>query len=155
MIDTPQPARTDEQLTAVIHLAVQRDEISQVMDAAIAEVMSALAHQGVAPAGPCFSYHLRRPTDSFDFEVGFPVGTAIAPIGRVRMSKLPAAQVVRTVYRGAYEGLGAAWGEFGAWIDTEGLKVQDRFWESYALGPESSPDPNQWCTELNRLLLES
>jgi len=59
------------------------------------------------------------------------------------------------VYRGAYAGLGAAWGAFGAWVESEGLKAQDVFWESYTSGPESSPDPEKWCTELNRPLLES
>jgi effector-binding domain-containing protein len=58
------------------------------------------------------------------------------------------------VYRGPYEGLGAAWGELGAWIESEGLGVQDVFWESYIVGPESSPDANDWRTQLNRRLLD-
>lgn len=152
MIDTPQVTHSKEQLTAVIHLTVTWAEIRQVMGPAIAEVLSTLAAQGLAPAGPCFSYHLRRPTETFDFEVGFPVGTSIAPAGRVKMSTLPAAKVVRTVYRGDYEGLGAAWGEFCAWIEAAELSVQDRFWETYSSGPESSSDPSQWCTELTRPL---
>ena len=40
-----------------------------------------------------------------------------------------------------YEGLGDAWGEFGTWIDAEGLTVAPNLWESYVTGPESSPDP--------------
>lgn len=154
MIGTPEIVYTDEQLTAVIHLIVPCAEIVNVMEPAIAEVLTVLAAQGVAPAGPCFSYHLKRPSDTFDFEVGFPVSGAIIPAGRVRMSKLPAAKVVRTIFRGNYEGLGAAWGEFCAWIVAEGLTVQDRFWECYALGPETNPDPEQWRTELIRLLAE-
>jgi len=53
MIDRPQQVHTDEQLTAVTHLRVPCNEISQVMDSAISEVISAPADQGVAPAGPC------------------------------------------------------------------------------------------------------
>jgi effector-binding domain-containing protein len=68
------------------------------------------------------------------------------------MSKLPAAKIVRTTYRGGYEGLGAAWGEFCVWIETEGLNAQDSLWECYLSGPESSPDPDKWRTELNRPL---
>ena len=68
------------------------------------------------------------------------------------MGKLPAVNIVRTVYQGAYEGLAAAWGEFCAWIEAEGLNAQDSSWESYLLGPDSNPDPNQWRTELNRPL---
>lgn len=153
MLETPHIIHTGEQLTAVIHLTVSRAEISQVMGPAMAEVSSTLAAQGIAPAGPCFSYHLRIPTDSFDFEVGFPVKQPVTPAGRVKMSSLPAQKVARTVYHGGYEGLGPAWGELIAWVDGQGLEAQDRLWESYTSGPEASPDPAQWCTELNRPLV--
>ena len=153
MLVTPQFIQTDEQLTAVIHLIIPRAEISHVMEPAIAEIMSTIAAQGVALAGPCFSYHHKRPIDTFDFEVGFPVSWPITPAGRVKMSKLPAAKIVRTTYQGRYEGLGAAWAEFCAWIETEGLNAQDSLWECYLSGPESSPDPDKWRTEPNRPLI--
>jgi len=152
MLDTPQFIQTVEQLTAVIYLIIPRAEISNVMGSAIAEIMSTIAAQGVALAGPCFSYHHKRPTDTFDFEVGFPVSRPITPAGRVKTSKLPLAKIVRTTYQGGYEGLGAAWAEFCAWIETEGLNAQDSLWECYLSGPESSPDPDKWRTELNRPL---
>jgi effector-binding domain-containing protein len=152
MLDNPNIIQTEEQLTAVIHLTIPRAEIQNVMGAAIAEVMSSIAAQGIAPIGPCFSYHLKIPSDIFDFEVGFPVNTSIRPIGRVKASKLPAAKIACTIYHGGYEGLGAAWGEFCAWIETEGLSAQDCLWESYTSGPESSPDTAKWTTTLNRPL---
>ncbi|HEY8034263.1 MAG TPA: GyrI-like domain-containing protein [Methylobacter sp.] len=152
MIDTPQLIQTEEQLTAVIHLTVPRAEISNVMGPAIAEIMSAIAAQGAAITGPCFSYHQKRPTDIFDFEVGFPVSQPITPTGRVKMNKLPAVKVVRTIYQGGYEGLGAAWCEFCKWIEAEGLNVQESLWECYLTDPDSNPDPDTWRTELNRPL---
>lgn len=152
MLETPKIMQTDEQLTAVIHLTIPRAEISEVMGPAIAEIMSTIAAQGVTLADPCFSYHQQRPSDRFDFEVGFPVSRPITPAGRVKMSKLPAAKVVRTIYQGGYEGLGAAWGEFCAWIEAEGLNAQDSLWECYLSGPELNPDPDTWRTELNRPL---
>lgn len=154
MLDTPQIIQTDEQPTAVIHLTVPRAEIGEVMGPAIAEIISSIAAQGSTIAGPCFSYHQNRPSDVFDFEVGFPVDRPITAVGRVKMSKLPAAKVVRTIYQGGYEGLGAAWGEFCAWIESEGLNVQGSLWECYLSGPESGPDPDKWHTELNRPLTE-
>lgn len=122
------------------------------MGPAIAEIMFTIAAQGVTLAGPCFSYHQKRPSDTFDFEVGFPVSRPITPAGRVKMSKLPAAKIVRTTYQCGYEGLGVAWSEFCAWIETEGLNAQDSLWECYLSGPESSPDSDKWRTELNRPL---
>ena len=67
-------------------------------------------------------------------------------------SSLPAVRVVRTIYRGPYEGLGAAWGEFDAWITGSGFVVVEELWEYYAKGPESGPDTSKWETELVRPL---
>ena len=149
MLDKPYVTLTEEQLTAVVHLRVSRDEIKDVMDVAIQEVLSALAAEGVKPTGPCFSFHFKRPTDTFDFEVGFPVGSAVVPRGRVKMSTLPAGMVACKVYRGPYEGLGAAWGQLFAWMESERLSGKGSLWESYVSGPESTPDPQNWRTELN------
>ena len=153
MLEEPRILSTEEQQTAVISLCVARAEIASIMGPAMAEVSSALAAQGIVPAGPCFSYHLRMPSDSFDFEVGFPVVRPVIPVGRVRTSMLPATRVARTVYHGGYEGLGAAWGEFIAWVEGRGLETQDRLWECYISGPESSLDSARWRTELNRPLM--
>ena len=90
----------------------------------------------------------------FDFEIGVPVTAPVAAAGRVKAGELPATRVARTVYRGPYEGLGAAWGEFDAWIAAEGYKTAPDLWECYVAGPESSPDPGSWRTELNRPLAD-
>jgi effector-binding domain-containing protein len=59
---------------------------------------------------------------------------------------------MRTTYHGGYEGLGAAWGEFCNWIDAQEIPVRESLWESYLAGPESSPNPEDWRTELSRPL---
>lgn len=153
MLDRPEVLQIGAKKTVVISLVVPRAEIRQVMGPAIAEILAALSAQGLTPAGPLFSYHKKRPTEMFDFEVGFPVNTPIAAVGRVKMSELPAATIARSCYRGDYEGLAAAWGEFCAWLESESLPVQDSLWECYLVGPESGPDPDQWRTELNRPLV--
>ncbi|MBL8796456.1 MAG: GyrI-like domain-containing protein [Planctomycetia bacterium] len=153
MIDAPHLTDTVAQQTAVIRLTIPRSEIQQVMGPAIGEVMSTLAAQGVAPAGPVFSHHFRMSPDIFDFEVGVPVRQAVTPVGRVSASQLPAARVARTVYHGPYEGLGAAWGQFGDWLAANGHQPTANLWECYVFGPESSPDPAAWRTELNRPLV--
>jgi len=153
MIDPPHITETAAQQAAVIHLTIPRSEIQQVMGPAIGEVMSALAAQGIAPAGPVFSHHFRMSPDVFDFEVGVPVSKAVVAAGRVKPGQLPAGKVARTVYRGSYEGLGAAWGEFCSWLEAHGHKSAPNVWECYVSGPESSPEPANWRTELNRPLL--
>ena len=150
MIDTPHIAQTAAQHTAVIRLTVPRAEIQHVMGPGYREVMAAVAAQGIAPAGPWLTHHLRMDPDTFDFEICVPVATPISAAGRVQPGRLPAATVARTVYRGRYEGLSAAWGEFMAWIAAQGHAPAPDLWEIYVAGPESSPDPANWRTELNR-----
>jgi len=152
MIDAPSITQTTAQPTAVVHLTIPKDAIQREMGPARDEVMRALAAQGATPSGPWFSRHFRMDPSVWDFEVGVPVKAPIAPTGRVTNSALPAARVARTNYRGGYEGLGAGWGEFEAWISKEGLRPDGSLWEIYATGPESGADPLGWCTELSRPL---
>lgn len=152
MLDKPAILQTAAQPAAVIRLTVPRAEIRTVMGPAHRELMAAVAAQGIAPAGPWFTHHFRHPTDTFDFEIGVPVAAPITTAGRVQPGELRAATVARTVYRGPYEGLAAAWGEFMAWIAAQGHAPATDLWECYVAGPESGPDPAAWRTELNRPL---
>lgn len=150
MIDAPQIIQTTAQLTAVIHLNIPRDEIRHVMGPGIGELMSTLAAQGVTPTGPWFSHHLRMAPDVFDFEISVPVASPVTAAGRVKPGLLPATTLARTVYRGPYEGLGSAWSEFDQWLAAQGHTPASDLWECYVAGPESSPDPSSWQTQLNR-----
>jgi len=152
MLDKPRIVQTGAHLTAIIRLTIPREKIRSVMGPGIAELMAAVAAQGMVPAGPVFSHHLRMDPGIFDFEIGVPVTAAVSAAGRVTASQLPAATVARTVYHGPYEGLGSAWGEFNAWITAEGHSPAPDLWECYVAGPESNPDPANWRTELNRPL---
>ena len=84
MIDTPQIIQTAAQRTAFIHLIVTPEEMQRCFGATIGELMSVLAAQGIAPAGPIFAHHLRRPMDTFDFELSVPVSAPVKPAGRVQ-----------------------------------------------------------------------
>lgn len=154
MIDVPTTTLTNERPTAVVRHTVRRAEIQKVMGPAIGAVMAAVSAQGIGPAGPVYSRHFRMDPAIFDFEVGVPVSAQakVKPTGAVVASSLPAVQVVRTIYRGPYEGLGAAWGEFDKWIAAHRLVVTGEYWEYYAKGPESGPDATTWETELVRPL---
>jgi hypothetical protein len=37
-------------------------------------------------------------------------------------------------------------------MQSKGLKTADDLWELYSVGPQSSPDPATWRTELNKPL---
>jgi effector-binding domain-containing protein len=153
MIDTPLITKTTARQTAIIHLTIPRSEMRTVMGPGIAEVLAAVKAQGIGPAGPWFTHHLNMDPATFDFEICVPVTAPVAAVGRVKPGQWPATKVARTVYRGPFEGLGAAWGEFDAWIKANGHTPGTDLYECYVAGPESSPDPANWRTELNRPLI--
>jgi effector-binding domain-containing protein len=152
MIDEPKVVTSDSQRTAVIHLTIPRDRIQQEMGPGFNELMSTLKAQGITPTGPSFSHHLRMDPAVFDFEIGVPVSAEVKPAGRVKPGQLPAARVARTTYRGGYEGLGPAWGEFDTWLKAQGHATADDLWEVYTAGPETGNDATLYRTELNRPL---
>jgi len=153
MLEEPQIVETTARPVAAIRLTVPRDEIREVMGPGHRELMDAVAAQGAGPAGAWLTHHFQRPSESFDFAICVPVSKPISPVGRVKPSELPAATVVRTIYRGPYEGLAKAWGEFETWIAKRGYKTAPNLWEVYVAGPESSPDPASFRTELNQPLI--
>jgi effector-binding domain-containing protein len=153
MLDQPRIIELPSRPIARIRVVVPAAEIRQCMGAAIKELMSTVAAQGVATTGAWFTHHFKPPGAVFDYEVGVPVAGVVADSGRVQMGEWPAMRVAHTVYHGPYEGLGAAWGEFQNWMCAEGHLMAGDLWEVYAAGPESGSDPAQWRTELYRPLL--
>jgi effector-binding domain-containing protein len=151
-IETPKIVVTQPQLIACIPVTVARDKIHTVMGPGIEELVQALKAQNVAPIGPWFTHHLRRPTDTFDFEICVPVAVTVMPAGRMKPSQWPAMTAARAIYIGPYEGLAAAWGEFMDWIAANGHIRAPDLWERYELGPESGLDASLWRTELTQLL---
>ncbi len=152
MLAAPQIIQTEAQPAAVIHLTVPRNEMMKVFGPAVGELMAALAAQGAKPDGAVFAHHLKMSPDVFDFELGVKVSAPVTAAGRMKPGVLPAAKVARTVYSGGYEGLPAAWGEFMQWMKTNGHEPAADLWEVYSAGPQSTPDPAGWRTELNRPL---
>lgn len=139
----------------MIHLTVTPSEMPNVFGPAVGELLQELKAQGISPAGPLVAYHfnLNGPGfEMFDFEVGFPVDTAVRANGRVQPSELPSVRALQTNYHGPYEGLPAAWGEFQAWLSANGHVAAPSLFETYVLGPANSADPVTWQTELTRVL---
>jgi len=154
VIDTPTIGSAAAQPAAVIRMTIPRDQIQEAMGPAFGELFAALGAQGIAPAGPAFSHHLRMVPDLWDFELGVPVATPIAPAGRVMAGEQPGApRVARTLYHGGYDGLGEGWGAFDAWLAAEGLETAENLWERYLVGPEAGDDEAAYRTELVRPLL--
>lgn len=154
MIDAPQILEVNAQRIAFIHVTVPRDEIQKVMGPGVAELMSTLKAQGITPAGPWLTHHLKMQPGIFDLDIAVPVDRAVQETGRVRNGTLPAATVARTIYHGPYQNLGSAWPELDQWIDAQGRKAAAELWETYLTGPADEADPSRYRTELTRPLIE-
>lgn len=152
MLTTPEIAQASAQPSAIIRITIPRDEIQHAMGPGYQELIATLAAQGIAPAGPWYTHHLRMHPEVFDFELGVPIAAQLTAVGRVIHGQLPAITVIRTVYQGGYESLPDAWGEFDTWIAAQGHTTRPDLWERYIAGPESSSDPANWRTELSREL---
>ena len=152
LIQTPEIAQTTPQLAATIHLRIPRSEIRSVMGPGLNEILAAVKDQGIGPAGPWFTHHLKTDQATFDFEICVPVSSPVERVGRVVGREIPSMKVVQTVYNGSYEQLGHAWAEFNTWISERGHATAADFFECYPVGPESGPDAAQWRTELRRPL---
>jgi effector-binding domain-containing protein len=152
LIEPPQITQTAAQPMAYIHLEIPREQIREAMGPGISEVISTCNAQGVTITGPWFTHHLRLLPDRWDFDICVPVATAVKAAGRVRPGVRPARDAVRTIYRGGYERLGDAWGEFKAWIAAQGLPAAPDILECYLVGPESGPDTSKYETELTQPL---
>lgn len=154
MIESPQIVETPAQWVAALHVEVPRSEMQQVMGPGVREAMAAVKTQGLGPTGPWFVHHLKLAPAFFDFDICVPVSDPLTAIGRVRPWQRPAFKGVRAIYQGPYEGLGAAWHELGLWVTMNGLKTASDLYECYWVGPDSSPNPADWRTELSRELIE-
>jgi len=152
MLDTPTLVKSPEQVIACMHFEVPRSEIQIVMGPGLDELKRIVAAQEIAVVGPWFTRHLRMSPDFFDFQICLPVARAVEPTKRVRAGRLAEANVVRSVYQGPYEGLGAAWGKLMSWIAANGLETREDLWERNLSGPDDISDPSTFRTELNRPL---
>lgn len=153
MIETPRIVEMPAQQVALIPIQSPRSKMQEVMGPGIGEATAAARAQGIGPTGPCFAHHLKITPEAFDFEICVPVSAPVAATGRVRPWQRPPLRVARTVYQGPYEGLGDAWGEFGAWLQAQGYATATDLYECYLVGPESGHDPAAWRTELSRPLI--
>lgn len=149
MISTPEVITTKEVITAAIPLVIPGRDMPKYMDPAIQEIITTINGQGIQITGPMFSYHKRRPSETFDFEIGFPVSKPIKEEGRVKNSALPAEKVVRSVYQGPYEQLAEAWATLQKWVREQKLAESGRFFERYLNNPDEVKDPKNYKTELN------
>ena len=137
---------------AIIRLIVPRNDLPHHLPIALAELLATLTEQRLSPTGPAFAHYLRITPTHFDLELGLPVVATVRPSGRVDPGQLPAATVARAIHHGPWSLLPAAWSDLDRWLLTQPHTPARTLWERYLTDAESTADPSQHRTELNRPL---
>jgi len=149
----PEVGLTTVQLAAVIHLTIPRSQIQSVMGSWPFRDYGSGENPRDWPCGFVVHAACQNGPATFDFEICVPVTAPVTPVGRLKPGAFPVVTMASTSYHGGYEGLGAAWGEFKAWVATNGHTTGPDIYECYAVGPEWSPNPADWRTELRQPLV--
>ncbi|GIM92148.1 MerR family transcriptional regulator [Paractinoplanes toevensis] len=148
----PQPApmavelrQVPEHTVAAIEATVARDDVLSWYSGAMAELDAAVP----APAGP--------PGGAYDNEL-FTHGrghvlvylpSAEPPTGgRVRPTRLPAAELAVTTHAGSHETIEVTYGRLGRWVAEHSLAVAGPVREHYLCGPRDTADAASWRTEI-------
>ena len=125
---------------------VERAAIGGQFQEVLATVNGVLATRGLtATHQPMGIYHAVDDM-SFDVEIGIPIDEA-QPGWDYLASETPGGRAARTLYRGPYEGLAAAWEAFARVLEDAGHRLASPCWEVYVNDPMDHP-PEAWETEL-------
>ena len=137
-----------EQPTAVARATLSVPEIGPWLGKTYGEIARVLADQGSAPAGPPFARYHPLGNGRHDVEAGFPVTTAIEPVGHVRPGVLPGGPAAMTTHVGPYDAMEPAYAALASWVGDQRGEPNGDAWEIYFSDPEQQPDPSTWRTEI-------
>jgi DNA-binding transcriptional MerR regulator len=117
---------------------------------AFAELYGALRAAGQRPAGPGGGLY---PTELFTDEVGdiavfVPISATIAPVGRVRTTEIPAAELAIAVHHGPLRGADRTYGALGTYVAERALGVEGPIREHYLVTAADTADDTQFRTEI-------
>ncbi|WP_405164252.1 MerR family transcriptional regulator [Nocardia sp. NBC_01499] len=133
--------------------------ITEVIDAAdgaawlqgaLGELHATLTAQGLSPSGQAggiyadevFTDHRGEST------IFVPCRGTIRPLGRVRPTVIPAAELAIITHRGAATGVDRAYATLAAYVTRHALGVPGPIREYYPVGQRDTADPALWRTEI-------
>jgi DNA-binding transcriptional MerR regulator len=132
---------------------VTMDAIGGWLERAYLRLMDVLQLAGVVPAGASAAlYEAEIPDDDGErVEAYFPIGSPfVIPDGcrDVSLGEVPAATVAVLMHHGAFTTIGDTYQALGAWVARHAEPTGERVRERYLVGPDRSPDPESWRTEI-------
>lgn len=137
------------QVVVVRGTDVPADDIRDFFDSSFQTLATTLAEQGIEASGPAFARYLPTPTETMDIEVGYPLHGSVDATDQVQLSELPAGRAAQVVHIGGYDELSGSWERLTSWVQEQGARPAEGFFEEYLTEPTPDADPSDMRTRLN------
>jgi effector-binding domain-containing protein len=125
----------------------QRGDIAAWYDGAMRELDEAFPEADrTGPPGGRYANELFT-EDAGEVIVFRPVRVPRA-LGRIEVLDSPAVELAVTVHGGAHDDIGVTYGRLGAWVTDHALAVDGPVHETYLVGPDDTPVPEECRTEI-------
>ena len=124
----PQPAM-------VVRRKVAVEDLGGVLADILPRVYQHIVQSGQQPAGMPFMRYFSMDGVSCDIAAGIPVGEPIAGAGDIENHTLPGGQALMALHVGAYEEVGAVWGQVMRRAGELGSENRFGGWDVYANDP--------------------
>jgi effector-binding domain-containing protein len=134
-----------------VTLAVGSDQQGQPGQlGAMGEVAATLSAQDISPAGPLggiFDTELFT-EDRGRVTIFLPCDPLPQPVGRVRTTVIPPAELATIVHLGSSTEVDRTYGALADYVTQHALAVDGPIREYYLVGPSDTPDESLWRTEV-------
>lgn len=143
---------TRKQLTPTAALVIRRktamSEIAQTLGECLPRVFAWAQQHGVPFAGPPFTRYVEVGRGMMTIEGGMPIAAPSQGEGDIEPIELPGGPAATAIHHGSYETLHATYVVIEKWIAEQKLEVAGPPWEVYLTDPGTTPDPQDWRTEI-------
>jgi len=135
---------------AAVSEVIDVKEASAWYQGALGELYAVLAAHKVTPTGPGGAIYAN---DLFSYARGeatvfVPCAEPVRATGRMSRLVVPEVELAVTVHTGAQTDADLAYGSLATYVTDHALAVEGPIREYYVIGPNETPDEDQWRTEI-------
>jgi len=152
MNDKVELRELESQPIASIKKKIKAWQIPKVFPKLMMKLFSFLEEKRIQPIGAPLAIYYGFEKGKGEIEVGMPISESITPEGEIESSNLPGGKTAYYIYTGKLRKISKIYDIMKEWIQKEGYKYTNIWWEVYLTDPHKEPDQNKWQTEINLLL---
>lgn len=103
-------------------------------------IMQYLKEIGHEPSGVPFVAYYNLDMKDLDVEMGFPVSSAIAEKGNIKLSEIPGGKQISCMFKGPYKDMEAPYNEMTKWVKENEYTATGVAYEFYYNSPMDVPE---------------